>query len=326
MRFIFVFALTSAFLASALYGLILAVDPYNKFGYNLFNLETKAVDFARENKFNQVEHSKKDYTAFITGSSSAHRYMTKELNRLSGLKFYNYSTQSATPEDYMAMTRHFLKHNKVKMIILSIDFEVLNKNTKTDEMFFSSPLKDYLKEMPAEEMEVDLFNNSYFTLAAIQDSVKVIWVNLFGKAQHAYLEDGDHVRSKRPEVLRVTQFHAAKYIFDERRIGYLKTIRDLCEQQKIKLLVLTSPLSKEHIERIFSDPVLKTNHERFKQKLVEIFGEVFDFQNTGMFPYDSTEYFNDSNHPNHDFSTKVMERVLVGPDPSNPEFGKLLKQ
>ena len=99
MRFILSFALASVLLSSTLYGLILAVDPYNKFGYNLFNFETKAVDFARQNKYIQVEHSKKDYTAFIMGTSSAHRYETKELNRLTGLVSYNYSTQSATPED-----------------------------------------------------------------------------------------------------------------------------------------------------------------------------------------------------------------------------------
>lgn len=326
MRFITTFWFTSFVLASALYGLILAVDPYNKFGYNLFNLETKAVDFARENKFNQVEHAKKKYTGFIMGSSSAHRYWTKELNRITGEVFYNYSTQSATPEDYIAMTRHFLKKNKAKMLILSMDFEVLNKNVKTDEMFFSSPLKDYLKEMPEEEKEIELFNNSYLTLAAIQDSFKVIWVNLFGKAQHAYLDDGDHVVGKRPDVVRVTQFNGAEYVFNEKRIAYLKTIKEICAQNGIKLIVLTSPLSTKHLELIYANPGLKAAHAEFKKVITELFGEVYDFQNDGINKYNSVEYFNDSNHPTHDFSTMVIDRVFGNPDPANPEFGKLLKR
>ena len=122
MRFILAFVLTTVIFGSTLYGLILAVDPYNKFGYNLFGFETKAVDFARENKFNQVEHGTKAYTAFIMGSSSAHRYLTKELNRLTGLVSYNYSTQSATPEDYIAMTRHVLSKYKPKLIMISFGF------------------------------------------------------------------------------------------------------------------------------------------------------------------------------------------------------------
>jgi hypothetical protein len=60
------------------------------------------------------------------GSSSAHRYQTKEINRLTGLVSYNYSTQSATPEDYIAMTRHILTKFSPKLLMLSFDFEVLN--------------------------------------------------------------------------------------------------------------------------------------------------------------------------------------------------------
>lgn len=325
MRFILSFILTTAFLSSALYGLILAVDPYNKFGYNLFNLETKAVDFARENKFNQVEHAKKDYTLFLMGSSSAHRYMTKEINRLTGLTSYNYSTQSATPEDYIAMTRHILKKFKIKLLMISMEFEVLNKNTKTDDMFYSSPLKDFLKEVPKEELEADLFNNSYLTLEAISDSFKVIWVNLFGKAEHAYLEDGDHAIEKAPKELKVKQFSYPDYTFDEKRIAYLKTIKKMAAEQGFKVIVFTSPLSLEHIQRINAKADLKQKHAEFKQKLVEIFGEFYDFQNEGNAAFNTKQYFRDSNHPTHEFSTIVLERIFGTEMPGNPEFGKLVK-
>ena len=65
MRFILTFALTSLVFASTLYGLILAVDPYNKFGFNFFGFETKAVDFARENKFNQIKPNNGNYVSDI---------------------------------------------------------------------------------------------------------------------------------------------------------------------------------------------------------------------------------------------------------------------
>lgn len=325
MRFIITFVLTVTFLASTLYGLILAVDPYNKFGYNLFGFETKAVDFARENKFTQVEHAKKKYDVFLFGSSSAHRYRTKDLNRLTGLTSYNYSTQSATPEDYIAMTRHILKTHPVKMLLISMEFEILNKNTKTDDMFYSSPLKDFLSEVPKEELEADLFNNSYLTLEAISDSFKVIWVNLFGKAEHDYLADGDHKVGKKPEKLVVKQFSSGEYEFDENRIEYLKKIRTMCEERGIKLIVFTSPLSSQHLDKINANPTLKQNHAAFKAKLVEIFGEFYDFQNYGISQYSTVDYFQDSNHPNHDFSTTVLERIFGQMTPQNPDFGKLVK-
>lgn len=325
MRFTTVFALTSLLLASAVYGLILAVDPYNKFGYNLFGFKTKAVDFARENKFNQVEHAKKNYTAFLMGSSSAHRFQTKELNRLTGLVSYNYSTQSATPEDYIAMTRHIFTKFKPKLLLISVDFEVLNKNTKTDDMFYSSPLKNYLKEAPAEDLSTGLFNNSYLTLEAIGDSLMVIWVNLFGKATHAYLEDGDHVVEPSPKELKVKQFSYPNYEFDAKRIGYLQTIKKMGDERGMKIIVFTSPLSSEHIDRIEAYSDLKVKHAEFKSQLVSIFGELYDFQNSGNSPYNSLRYFRDSNHPTHEFSTIVMERIFGQADPQNPDFGKLLK-
>ena len=99
-----------------------------------------------------------------------------------------------------------------------MDFEVLNNNVETDDMFFSCPLNAYLNEMPAEEKKTDLFNNSYLTLEAIGDSFKVIWVNLFGKALHAYLEDGNHVGEPKPKKLVITQFDGRKYEFSQRRI------------------------------------------------------------------------------------------------------------
>jgi hypothetical protein len=325
MRFISVFALTSLVLASALYGLILAVDPYNKFGYNLFGFETKAVDFARENKFNQIEHAKEDYTAFIFGSSSAHRYATKDLNRLTGLVSYNYSTQSATPEDYISMTRHILTKFKPKLLLISMDFEVLNKNTKTDDMFYSSPLKNYLKEVPQEELSTELFNNSYLTLEAIGDSLMVIWVNLFGNATHAYLAHGDHVEEPLPKELKVKQYSYPDYTFDPKRIEYLKTIKGLGDTHGFKVVVFTSPLSIEHVKKIQSDAYLNQRHQEFKKELVEIFGEAFDFQNLGNAPYDSVRYFRDSNHPSHEFSRIVLERIFGSEDPQNKEFGKLIR-
>jgi hypothetical protein len=308
MRFIIAFT-TSALLAfGLLYGLILAVDPYNKFGYNLFGFETKAVDFARVNKFNQVTYAMKDYTAFILGSSSAHRYLTGELDRLTGLVSYNYSTQSATPEDYLAMVRHIYTKFSPKLIILSVDFEVLNRNFATDDMFYASPLKDYLDEVPAAELETNLFNNSYLTLEAIGDSAKVIWVNLFGKANHAYLADGNHVVEPRPRTLVVGQFDGRPYAFDERRLGYLRTIKALADARGTKIVVLTAPLSTGHLKLVREK--FAREHDEFKRRLAGIFGEVWDFQNETIDAFDGLDYFRNSNHATHAFSTIILERIF----------------
>jgi hypothetical protein len=314
MRFFLTFITTSIFFFGLIYGVILSVDPYNKFGNNPFGFETKAVDFARVNKYNQVEYVSKKYNAFILGSSSAHRYLTRELNLLTGLTSYNYSTQSATPEDFLAMTRHILRKYQPKLFILSFDFEALNKHVKTDDMFYASPLKNYLQESPNINKKADLFNNSYLTLEALRDSFKVIWVNLFGKANHAYLEDGDHKHEPLPSKIIIDQFFDGPYVIDQNRVNYLQTIKSLCDENNIKIIALTSPLSIEHLKRLESDPNLKISHQKFKNTLLDIFGELWDFENETIASYNQVKHFQNSNHATHEFSTLIMKRIFKGTD------------
>src|SRR4051812_28479362 len=130
MKFALTFIVSCFIFFGATYGFVVAVDPYNKLGVNPFGFVSKAVGFSRENKFNQIEHTPKKYDVFLLGSSAAHRYETKEINRLTGLKSYNYAVQSTTPEDYLAITRHILSKQTPKMIIISLDFYGLNKHYK----------------------------------------------------------------------------------------------------------------------------------------------------------------------------------------------------
>jgi hypothetical protein len=310
MKFLTIFFSTSLLISSVIYGLIIAVDPYNKLGNNLFGFETKAVDFARENKFNQVEHGTKKYDVFLLGSSSAHRYLTKEINRLTGLISYNYSTQSATPEDYLSMTRHIFSKYKPKLILIAFQFETFNRFVKTDDMFYSSPLQDYLNELPESEKEVSTFNNAYLTLDAIADTFNVIWVNLFGKPAHTYLEDGDHMVEPVNKEVLITQFPAEEYEFDFKRFEYLKTLKDLCDKEGTKIIAFTNPLSIEHLKKIEQSPVLKRQQDELRATLIDIFGEIWDFYSPAVARFNTTQFFRDSNHPTHEFSTMILERML----------------
>ncbi len=58
MQFLKVFFISSFFIITVLVGFIYSIDPYDKYGINVFGFETKAVAQARENKFTMLEHSK----------------------------------------------------------------------------------------------------------------------------------------------------------------------------------------------------------------------------------------------------------------------------
>jgi hypothetical protein len=326
MNFIKIFFLSSTILTTLLLGFIYSIDPYDKYGINVFGFETKAVAMARENKFNMVEHSKKNYEAFVIGSSSAHRLHTSDVERLTGLKTFNYAVQHTTPEDYLAITRHILTRYRPKLILFQMDLYGLNEHFKTDTRFYSSPLKAYLKMNQEEKSKKDLFDSDYFTLAALSDSFKVIWVNLAGKAKHLYLEDGNYHKEK-PVTgkILVTQFSYENYKLSPHRVDLLKEMKKICDQKKVKLVVWTAPYAREHMERIEKNIQLKGTLSLFKQTLIDIFGDLYDFTNLGVTPYNNHTYFRDSSHPTRELFKIILEKVIKGQD-EKEEFGKHLSQ
>ncbi|HXH74627.1 MAG TPA: hypothetical protein VNJ08_06655 [Bacteriovoracaceae bacterium] len=325
MHFIRIFFLTSALITALLLGFIYSIDPYDKYGINVFRFETKAVAMARENKFNMVDHAKKNYEAFVIGSSAAHRLHTDDVEALTGFKTFNYAVQHTTPEDYLAITRHILARAKPKLILFQMDLYGLNENFKTDTRFYTSPLKAYLDNKNQGKPENSWFDSDYFTIGAINDSFKVIWVNVTGTVKHLYLDDGNYQKEK-PYTgpLLVTQYSYENYKLSDKRIQLLTEMKRLCDEKSVRLLVWTAPYSLEHIQRIMSDEKVSHALKEFKDVLVEIFGEIYDFTNTDVAKFNSVTYFRDSSHPERELFKVILNQVLNNSD-STDQFGKKLK-
>ena len=310
MKQIIIFFLTTIILTSALLGFIFAVDPYDKYGNNPFALKTKAVAMARENKFNMIEYGKKQYGLILLGSSSAHRFHTDDLKAYTGLTSFNYAVQHTTPEDYLAVTRHILKKQKPKMLMLQMDFYALNKNFPTDTRFYTSPLKPYLVGNVQAEPDQAWLDQDYFTLGAISDSFKVIWINFFGKVRHLYLEDGNYQKEKPfSGPIQVTQFAYKDYETDSVREGYLREIKKLCDENSIKLVVWTTPYSLEHFNMIRTNKEINAAYERYVASLESIFGKVVDFADYTEQKFNSDQYYFDSSHPNRAMSEEVLKKL-----------------
>lgn len=318
MNFIKTFFLTAFVLMSLTLGFIYSIDPYDKYGINVFRLETKAVAMARENKFNMFQHSKKNYEAFILGSSAAHRMHTTDIEEVTGLKTFNYAVQHTTPEDYLAITRHILSKTTPKMILLQLDFYGLNENFPTDTRFYTSPLEDYLEAGEVAQESKEWPDRDYLTLDAISDSFKVVWVNAFGKARHLYLEDGNYQKEK-PYVgeVKVAQFAYDNFVIDKKRVKYLETIKKLCDDKGVKLVVWTAPYSFEHWKKIIEDKNHRTSLIAYKTQIIKTFGEVYDFNNSGIKDFSTSEYFMDSTHANRNFFKVVVQKIFR---PSTSKF------
>ncbi|MBC75157.1 MAG: hypothetical protein CME64_04010 [Halobacteriovoraceae bacterium] len=295
-KFLKTFTISTITIFTLCMGLIISVDPYEKYGINVFGFKTKAVMFGREVKFRMLDNTTNKYEAFLLGSSAAHRYKTSDMNEITGLKSFNYSVQHSTTEDYLAITRHIIEKQSPKLIIVQFDFYTLNKNFETDPRLYNSPLRKYLKKSQNNYFDSKAISNTYLTMDALRDSIRVIGVNLFSEPRHIYLEHGDYPKEKlNTGKVKLSQHEYGKYEFDQKRVNQLKELQELAKQNNIRLIAITAPHTYEHVQSIKSQGLEKELNQ-FKNILANTFSEVYDFTNEGLKPYSTSEYFMDSSH------------------------------
>ena len=204
-----------------------------------------------------------------------------------------------------------------KLILLQIGFVELDKNYKTDNRLYNSSLAKYLKE---QKKSKTLFDNNYFTLDAIRDSLRVIFVNNWGTALHSnYRKNGDYVyEAPNPGPVEVQQSSYAGWELDKNRVQILLKLKDLCTKNNIKLIVFTAPLSYEHYKIAVSHP----DHPIFLKKLKETYQEFWNFHTESIKSYSSYKEFSNSTHMTHDFSETLLRRMLGG---EFENIGKFIK-
>ena len=312
-KFIIPFFLFTIIILSSLYGMIVAVDPYDKLGINLFGFETKAVASSRENKFYMLERATEKYEAFILGSSTAHRYVTTDLELLTGFRTFNYAVQHTTPEDYQAIINHINSKFTPKLIILQLAFVDLDKNYATDKRLYTSPLKNYLNNQVQKNTYVDndIFSNQLLTLDALRDTFRVIGVNLFGEARHVYEEHGNY-RFEKPVTgkIDVVQFSHQNWQLDNSRVNLLKKLQREANTKGYKLLVISAPLAPAHLARINNDDHMSKALKVYLDTAQDIFPDFYDFTSQGMEKYNTTEYFRNSTHPSKKLSKIILEQIF----------------
>ena len=326
-------AIFSIMLFIALYTFILSVDPYDKFGFNLWHLKTKAVYSNRDTKFYHIDQLKNQYSFFILGSSRAQYINPDQINKLTNLKSYNYSVVSGQPEDYLVITKHILDKQIPNTILLYLDFKNLNKFNKRTKEFSDAKLVKYFdkNKIITEENRLLFFNKTYMTLTALTDSIRIIFINYFKKGTTQTIKkNGMQIKYHSPlyavPKLQMSYFskYYDSYTIDNDRISYLKQIKRLCDENKVKLIVSITPVSKEHLNKILKDVNLRNMFFEFKRIITSIFGEAYDFNNYDVVKYDGFHWI-DSVHVTEDFARIITNRTLSKKQ-HNDKFGYKLKK
>lgn len=302
-------------IAISFYSFILSVDPYDKYGFNFWNLTTKAVNSYRDNKFHQIDNTTEKYDLFILGSSRVQAFDPELIEKETGLKTFNYGVNNSKPEDLLAITKHIIAKQKPKIIFLQVDFYNLNKHIPMDGRLKISPLREYLDDNVKTKIDTKnfyYFTQSYITLTSLNDSIKLIYKNKLGTVEITHKYNGMKIGniSKGKPTLAEPYFknEYKNYEFGEKRIYYFKQLKTICDENDIKLIVSISPINEEHFLKIMSDKHLNKTMLAFKRKVVDLFEEVYDFNTAGAFHYKDI-FWTDSVHPSIELP-KIMSNTI----------------
>lgn len=305
MRFLITFTLFTIIFLGFFVGLVTTVDPYSKLGNNPWGFKTKAVAQSRENKFILLENSQTKYEAFLFGSSAAHRFPMEKMKELTGYESFNYAAQHTNPDDYLAMVRHAFDKHTPKLILLQIGFVEMSDTYKTDNRLYNSSLLKYLREAKKPDT---LFDNNYFTLDAIRDSFRVIFVNKFGKALHSnYLEHGNYkYEVNKSGTVKLQQSSYPDWKLSQTRVKTVEAIVELAHKNGAKVIGFTAPLSYEHYKIAKSTP----GHDDYIQFMESAFDEFYNFHTEEIKEHSGPADFHNSTHMTHEFSAKLLEKML----------------
>ncbi len=313
------------FIIFSVYLLNISVDPYEKFGINFWNLKFKSLNLTRDIKMVNVNSNYEIYDAYILGSSRVQEFDPKYLQKLTGYESYNYSVNNAKAEDYLAIVNHILSIDKPKLIYLQLDFYSIEEDLY-DRRFEQSKLKEFLIEKNINTSDTFSYvTKSYFTLEATKESIKNIWKNKLGTYSSTLREDGLYIRQS--ETSKITplemSYFKKKYVdytFDNSRINYLKKIKKVLDEKKIKLVVTISPMNTKHLIKVYEDKNLFESFLKFKQIVVNIFDEVYDFNTVDVKNYNSN-YWVDSVHSTYELAYLMMDNVFLD---TEVKFGNIV--
>lgn len=305
------------------------IDPYVKIGHNILHLKVQGVYDHRRNKFLYLDtqSNQMHYKAFILGSSRAMQLQPSIVEKATGYKTFNYSVYTATPEDYLSMTKHIIAKQDPKLIILHLDFYAFNKFMQPVPEFYNSPMFQYFTNVHQKHNYL-YFPKSYLSSTALQDSFKVVDKNFHYKGEKLYPNNGANTPEyhNHDNYKLLTEYWDKEYkdfTISNERITYLKEIKRLCDLHNIKLLVSLSPVAYKHYKKIQTDKSLKQNIQPVKDELCKIFGQYIDFFTDSTIKFKDPKLWRDSVHPGTILGN-ILTKDIIETKNYEKKFGKLV--
>ncbi|MBT5469382.1 MAG: hypothetical protein HOK41_02150 [Nitrospina sp.] len=333
--------------------LTVSIDPYQIRGFNPVNKYAGGL-IDRFSKPLSLEKNGGDFKIFIIGSSRVRNFNPLMVEKISKKKTFNYSLVNGSLEDYIAVVNHIVHVESPEIIYLQLDFYTFNENHSTRNNILNTPLEKYLNtyvdlKKGTNGNDVSLFfDTTYFSLVAFLDAYKCVKLYL---ANHKKEETHPNVPDLPPAATLDKDEPSTSQDQENKKVGVLKHyfytpndksypyynyrinelmvtrslgfIKQMVEENQVKLIISLSPMNKEHLGILLSDENLTKNWFRVKEILANIFPSYHDFNNCSVNAFRGPLHWVDSVHMTVKLAKIMMSVVLSQPISDEPpeKFG-----
>jgi hypothetical protein len=294
------------------------IDPHSmnmEYKYEKLNLIKIRLD-ERIDKFNYLKQNK-DYEAIILGASNNTVLDPSIVEIFTGYNTYNASFSSGTIDEYLLYIKWLVKHRKVKLIILGIDFFAFSSEFKSGGTIPLELQNNYYSKLE------NIQFLQYFKMSLLYDSFKTIKYNMNNKIslqQKEYLNKGmryyseyfNRLKSNNLLSEHVKKIKKSNIVLHGKTINYdrlndLKMIVDLCNKNNIKLILHTNPTT--YLQLKYNNYFGYNKELELINEIVLNISPIYDFNNLGYLNY-NLKYFEDYSHFNYDIGSVILNNML----------------
>lgn len=244
----------------------LSIDPYNKYGINLFNIKYKLTRDDRGFKIGQINAMNK-IDNLIIGSSRSQTLDPYILSMFLGGISYNFGVGGGKIEDALGVLLYLKKENKLpKNILLALDFNAFNSSHELHSDFLNSKELNFLNNQVnqleiAHFLSFDTTRSSFKTLKAhFKNEKPIYYFNEYGLA----IGPDEKIDEKRIEELSnnyfQTQYTNGEYKIDSKRIEWYKQIIEIITKNNINLKVILTPVYEYQFSLIENNKKLNESY------------------------------------------------------------------
>ncbi|MBN1378995.1 MAG: DUF1574 family protein [Gammaproteobacteria bacterium] len=290
--FIFIVLISAIVPSIVLLSINIVVDPYNEFGYrNIARLPL--VETVRLEKIRLIESKHTKSISLILGSSR----MMEISPSVFGDRGFNYSVNSAMPEDFLAQIRWLdNKGIKIDRIVIGVDFNMFNGSIPVDPRLISArQLFAFVRNEPAIQRLAKLGRNDhiisdfwrkYLSRRMLDDSIAAIRANILGFSEVTdTLANGMLLRKrdletraaygwKIDEGIDLTAYMDEKFSnyvhLSNERFELFQKSADLLEKMGASVWLVLTPYHPIVLEKIYSDKQLSERFTELKNALFEM--------------------------------------------------------